>query len=144
MGMKECIESRNYIESLEWEDLRNVLGKIGVTKYLEDLERRREDERITNKNKKKKSIEPSISNNVNECSNRSTLQETDEVIVTQVLDLDRKSLMICEELAKGSASSRSSTTAQRKSTRSDNKRVLRNAEEKYLMENGFAKVLCKS
>ena len=52
--------------------------------------------------------------------------------------------MICEELAKGSTSSRSSTTVQRKSARSDNKRVLRNVEWKYLTENGFAKVLHKS
>ena len=54
-----------------------MLGKISMTKYLEDFERRREDERIINKNKKKKSIEFSISDNANECSTRSTLQEID-------------------------------------------------------------------
>ena len=59
-----------------------MLGKIGVTKYLEDLEHRREDERITYKNKKKKSIKLSISDNVNECSNQSTPQEIDKVNVT--------------------------------------------------------------
>ena len=52
--------------------------------------------------------------------------------------------MICEELAKGSTSSRSSTTVQRKSAWSDNKRVLRNVEGKYLTENEFAKLLRKS
>ena len=38
MGMKQCMETRNCAEGTDWEDLRNLLEKLGASKYLQDLE----------------------------------------------------------------------------------------------------------
>ena len=107
IGMKECMDSNDCTEGLEWEILRNSLLKIGVKRHIDDLETRRQQQKDVSKNKNEKSSESTINVTGNAECNANESEESIEVGIGQVIDLDGKTRMIDDELARGSTCSRS-------------------------------------
>ena len=148
VGMKECMEKNNYIEGVQWEDLRNALVKIGVKEYLDSLEKKRNNEKAMKKNNKhknerKRSLD-TLSNAARSMENETKEEDDYNVSASQVIDLDGRTLNINEELNRGDKCKRSGNLVQRKVTPNKNKRVLRNAEGKVLTQAGLVRLLNSS